>query len=59
MIFVLKLIIAILLWVIAHRICEKYPYDWMIKKDDLKPYDYYSFYSFVYMMVFLIIILIV
>ena len=54
---VLQFIVAIVLWVIARKICENFPFDFMEKKD-LKPYDYFDFYSTVYMLVFFIIILI-
>jgi len=57
---VLQFIVAIVLWIIAHKICEKFPFEFMEKTEkDLKPYDYFSFYSMVYMLVILIIILIV
>ena len=55
--FILKFIISIVVWVIAHKVCSKYPFDFMDKKE-LKPYDYYQFYSTVYMIVFLIALLI-
>lgn len=55
---ILKIIIAVVLWFFAHAICERFPFEWTPDKDNLQPYDYYRFYSLVYMMVFLIIILI-
>ena len=56
---VLQFIVAIVLWVIARKICENFPFEFMEKTEkDLKPYDYFDFYSTVYMLAFFIIILI-
>ena len=55
--FILKFIISIFIWAIAHIICNKFPFDFMQDKDKLKPYDYYWFYSTVYIIVILIITL--
>lgn len=56
---VLQFFVAIVLWIIAHKICENFPFEFMEKTEkDLKPYDYFDFYSTVYMLVILIMILI-
>lgn len=56
---VLQLVVGIVLWIIARKICENFPFEFMEKTEkDLKPYDYFDFYSMVYMLVFFIIILI-
>ena len=53
--FILKFFIMIGIWCLAHKICMKFPFDFMEKgADELKPYDYYWFYSTVYMIVILI-----
>ena len=57
---ILKILISIVLWFIAHGICEKFPFEFMEDVFDdggPKPYDYFKFYALVYMIVFLIIIL--
>lgn len=60
---IVKLLICILLWIVAHKVCEGYPYEFMMpmyeENEDGKPkqYDYFHFYSTIYMIVFLIIIL--
>ena len=59
---IVKIIICILLWIVAHKICYGYPYEFMkdIYKDNEdgkpQPYDYFQFYADVYMIVFLIVI---
>lgn len=63
MVFV-KFLICVVLWMIAYRICEKFPFDFMqtmfSKNKDGKPtqYQYFHFYTTVYMIVFLIVFLI-
>lgn len=53
-----------MLWIGAHKVCEGYSYEFMMpmyeENEDGKPkqYDYFDFYSTIYMIVFLIIILI-
>lgn len=61
MLTLLKFLLAIALWIVAHRICERFPFEFMEDVFDdggPKPYDYFKFYALVYMIVFLIIILI-
>ncbi len=59
-----KFLICVVLWIVAHKICEGYPYEFMMplyednENGKPKPYDYFDFYSTVYMLVFLIVILI-
>lgn len=55
----IKFLIAMAIWAGVHYVCKDFPYDWLpIDKNELKPYDYFSFYSIIYMIAFLIIILI-
>ena len=59
-----KFLICVVLWMIAHRICEKFPFDFMqpmfSENKDGKPtqYQYFDFYTTVYMLVVLIVFLI-
>ena len=61
---IVKFLICVLLWIGAHKVCEGYPYEFMMpmyeKNEDGKPkqYDYFDFYTTIYMIVFLIVILI-
>lgn len=56
---ILKFIFGVALWVVAHTICGKFPFKNMNKTaDELKPYDYFQFYSAIYMVVFLILLLV-
>lgn len=55
----IQFFISIVIWIIAHFICEKYPFTkFQTEIEKLKPFDYYRFYSSVYMGAFFIIVLI-
>jgi hypothetical protein len=57
--FFIQFFISIVIWIIANFICEKYPFTtFQTEIEKLKPFDYYRFYSSVYMGAFLIIVLI-
>ena len=58
---ILKVLITIVIWIIAHKICAGFPYEFMEEifddTDGPQPYDYFKFYAMTYAIVFLIIIL--
>lgn len=61
MIFILKLIFCVLLWVVVHKICMGFPYKFLestFKNGEPEPYDYFQFYAVIYMITFIIIFLI-